>query len=81
MAYRQGTLATCERAKNYLQETDKDGFDCVVMAHTHKVGDTKKGFIRLFEQGSCSHVEEMEYMDGRLTDPQKKALALAVTSQ
>lgn len=76
LAYRQGTLGTCEKAKNYLQEVDRESFDCVVMAHTHKVGDTKKGFIRLFEQGSCSYVEEMDYMDGRLTDPQKKGFAI-----
>jgi predicted phosphodiesterase len=76
LAYRQGTLSTCERAKVYLQEIDKDNFDCVVLGHTHKVGDTKKGFIRLFEQGSCARVEEMDYADGRLTDPQKKGFAI-----
>lgn len=76
LAYRQGTLATCEQAKNYLQDKYKDSFDCVCMAHTHAVGDTTKGFIRLFEQGACCDVDKMNYMDGKLSKPQKKGFAL-----
>lgn len=76
LAYRSGTLATCEQAMNYLHKTQRNVFDCVVMAHTHAVGDTKKGFIRLFEQGACCDVDRMNYMDGRLTNPQKKGFAL-----
>ena len=76
LAYRQGTLATAEQAMNYLHRTEKEAFDCVVMAHTHAVGDTKKGFIRLFEQGACCDVNKMNYMDGRLSNPQKMGFAL-----
>lgn len=76
LAYRQGNLATCERAKDYLQDTYKESFDCVVMAHTHSVGDTTKGFIRLFEQGAFANVNKMNYMDGRLIKPQKKGFCL-----
>ena len=76
LAYRQGTLATAEQAMNYLHRTEKETFDCVVMAHTHAVGDTKKGFIRLFEQGACCDVNKMNYMDGRLSNPQKMGFAL-----
>ncbi len=76
LSYKSGTLATCEQAMNYLHRTEKDVFDCVVMAHTHAVGNTKKGFIRLFEQGACCDVSKMNYMDGRLSAPQKMGYAL-----
>ena len=76
LAYRQGFLATADKAKDYLQDIDKESFDCVVMSHTHAVGDTKKGFIRLLEQGAFADVESMNYMDGRLTKPQKEGFAL-----
>jgi predicted phosphodiesterase len=76
LAYRQGTLSTCEQAMNYLHKTEREIFDTVVMAHTHAVGDTKKGFIRLFEQGACCDVAKMNYMDGRLSAPQKMGFAI-----
>lgn len=76
LAYRSGNLATAEQAKSYLQDTEKEIFDCVVMAHTHSVGDTKKGFIRLLEQGACCDVSKMNYMNGRLTKPQKMGFAI-----
>ena len=72
LAYKQGNLATCEKAMDYLHRTEIEPFDTVVMAHTHKVGETKKGFIMLYEQGTCSDVDKLHYMDGRLTDPQKQ---------
>lgn len=76
LAYRSGMLATCDKAKDYLQDTDKEGFDCVVMAHTHSVGDSKKGFVRLLEQGAFADVTKMIYSDGRLTKPQKEGFAI-----
>lgn len=76
LAYRSGLLATVGKAKDYLQDVDKESFDCVVMAHTHKVGDTTKGFIRLLEQGAFADVKKMDYMDGRLTTPQKSGFAV-----
>lgn len=76
LAYRSGLLATCDKAKDYLQDTDKDGFDAVVMAHTHSVGDSKKGYIRLIEQGAFAYVDQMNYSDGRLTRPQKEGFAI-----
>jgi len=65
-----------EKAKEYLHDTDKDGFDCVCMAHTHMIGDSKRGFVRLLESGAFSDVEKMNYMDGRLTKPQKEGFAI-----
>lgn len=76
LAYRQGLLATCDKAKDYLQDTDREGFDAVIMAHTHSVGDAKKGYIRLIEQGAFCDVNKMNYIDGRLTKPQKEGFAI-----
>jgi predicted phosphodiesterase len=76
LAYRQGMLATADKAKDYLQDTQKEPFDCVVMAHTHKVGDSTKGFIRLLEQGAFADVSKMVYADGRLLAPQKSGFAI-----
>lgn len=76
LAYRQGVLATCDKAKDYLQDTDREGFDAVIMAHTHSVGDAKKGYIRLIEQGAFCDVNKMNYIDGRLTKPQKEGFAI-----
>lgn len=76
LAYRQGLLATADKAKDYLQDTDKETFDCVVMAHTHMTGDAPRGYIRLIEQGAFADVEKMNYMDGKLTKPQKEGFAI-----
>lgn len=76
LAYRQGILATADKAKDYLQDVDKEMFDCVVMAHTHSVGDSTKGYVRLLEQGAFTNVKEMNYMDGKLTRPHKKGFAI-----
>lgn len=76
IAYKQGILATVDQAKCYLQDRYQEPFDTVVMAHTHSVGDTTKGYIRLLEQGACCQVDKMNYMDGRLTKPQKMGFAV-----
>ena len=72
LAYRSGILSTVAKAKNYLQDTDTEMFDTVVMAHTHKVGETKIGNVNLYEQGACCHVEDMSYTDGKMQQPQKE---------
>ena len=80
-AYKSGTLATVEQAKNFLQDEYSEPFDAVVMAHTHAVGDTTKGRIRLIEQGTCCDVRKMNYMDGRLSKPQKMGFAIICQNQ
>lgn len=75
LAYRSGMLATADRAKDYLQDTIKEPFDCVVMAHTHRIGYSKKGYIKLFEQGAFADVKKMDYVDGKLTSPQQSGFA------
>ena len=53
-------------------DTDTEMFEAVVLAHTHKVGETKIGNIYLFEQGACCDVTKMNYVDGKLQQPQKE---------
>ena len=76
LAYRSGILATADKAKDYLQDTDKEPFDAVVMAHTHSIGDSKKGYIRLIEQGAFGDVNKIKYSDGKLQKPQKMGFAI-----
>lgn len=76
MAYRSGILATADRAKQYFQDTEKEPFDCICMAHTHKIGDSFSGNIRLLEQGAFANVKKMSYLDGKLTPPQKSGFAI-----
>lgn len=76
LAYRSGMLATADKAKDYLQDTIKEPFDTVVLAHTHKVGYTKKGYIGLYEQGAFADVKKMDYVDGRLMSPQQSGFAV-----
>lgn len=81
IAYRSAILATADRAKDYLQDTVKEQFDCVVLAHTHKIGYSKKGYITLFEQGAFADVTQMDYLDGRLTSPQQAGFVLICQDQ
>ena len=76
LAYKSGFLATAEKAKTYLQDSSRDSFDCVCMAHTHSVGDSMSGYVRLFEQGAFAQVDKMNYMDGKLTKPQKSGFTI-----
>ena len=76
LAYRSNILATADKAKDYLQDSEKESFDCVVMAHTHKCGDAKKGYIRLLEQGAFANVKKLDYANGRLLPPQKSGFAV-----
>lgn len=76
LAYRSGILATADKAKDFLQDTERESFDAVVMAHTHSIGDSERGYIRLIEQGAFCDVDRMRYADGKLQKPQKKGFAV-----
>lgn len=68
------TLKTCEAAVDYLHKIDREVFDTVIMAHTHRLASSKQGFINLYEQGACCKTSDMNYTDGNLTAPQKEGL-------
>lgn len=76
MAYRSGILSTADKAKQFFQDTNDKPFDAICMAHTHKIGDSMVGRIRLLEQGAFADVKQMNYTDGRLTPPQKSGYAV-----
>ena len=73
---RSGILSTASRAKAYFQDVEKEPFDCICLAHTHRIGDSTVGYIRLLEQGAFADVNQMDYTDGRLTTPQKSGFAI-----
>ena len=72
LAYFKSTLKTVENAMNYLHRNEKEYFSSVVLGHTHKIGYTKIGDVHLFEQGCCCQTDKLNYMDGKLVDPQKQ---------
>lgn len=76
IAYKQNVLGTAEKAKIYLQDCDEDGFDCVVCAHTHNIGDSKRGYVRMIEQGAFCDVNSVVYADGKLARPQKQGFVI-----
>lgn len=76
IAYRQGILATAEKVKSYLHDSTTELFDTVVVAHTHKVGYSKSGYINIYEQGAYADTTKLNYMDGKLTQPQKSGFVL-----
>ena len=70
-AFSSGMMKTAEKAMNWLHTQDND-WDCLVLAHTHQIGDYTRGNIAMYEQGTCSQTDKMNYTDGRLTNPQQK---------
>lgn len=71
LAYSSGMLKTTEKAVNYFYRTNND-FDCIVLGHTHALGGYTQGHVHLYEQGCCSNTDKLDYMDGRLSNPQQK---------
>lgn len=76
LIYRNGTCKTAEKTMDFLLRTERESFDTVVLAHTHSIGDTKKGFIRLIEQGTCANIDKLNYANGRLVSPSKQGFAI-----
>lgn len=76
LSFRSGMLATADKAKSYFQDVCDQPFDCICMAHTHRVGDVTRGHIRLLEQGAFADVKRMDYMDGKLVQPQKSGFVI-----
>lgn len=75
-AFSSENLKTAERAMDFFLKNDPDKFQAVVLAHTHRTGDMKKGLLTIYEQGACCHVDKMNYTDGRLSDKQQKGFML-----
>lgn len=67
--YSSGMLKTTHKAIDYFLRVDND-FDCIVTAHTHKLGSYIQGGIFAYEQGCCADLRRLDYFDGKLTSPQ-----------
>lgn len=71
-AFNSGMMKISEKAMQWLLTQKDRDFDTVVMAHTHQLGDYVRGTINLYEQGTCCYTEKMNYVDGKLYNPQQK---------
>lgn len=72
LTFSSGNLKTAEKALDYFLKNDLGRVTAIVLGHTHKSGDIRKGLIQVYEQGACCQTEKMTYTDGRLTDKQQK---------
>lgn len=77
LAFSSGIMKTAEKAMLWFRN---EGFifDCLVMAHTHRIGEYVIGNSCLFEQGCCCDVDKNFYSDGRLTNSQKEGFIYVV---
>lgn len=72
LTYSSAMMKTAEKAVTYFtRQADCRNFTTVVLAHTHKVGFYMSGDIRMYEQGCCCRIEDMNYADGKLQTPQQ----------
>ena len=68
LSYSSATMGTAKKATEYFLRADPD-FDCLVMAHTHKLGSYYQGDILMLEQGCCCDLSRLDYADGKLQMP------------
>lgn len=47
-------------------------FNCLVMAHTHRLGSYKIGNTTMYEQGAACETQKMRYGDGALVNSQQQ---------
>lgn len=71
LAFSSAMMKTTEKALNFFFRTEQD-FDTVVLGHTHQLGYYPQGDVNMYEQGTCSDTEKLDYTNGRLTNPQQK---------
>jgi predicted phosphodiesterase len=71
LAFKSGIMKTSQDALTWFRNEGHD-FDCLVMAHTHRLGSYVIGNTVIYEQGACCETKKMHYNDGRLTMSQKE---------
>lgn len=72
LAYSSSMMKTTEKAVTYFSRSETSrSFTAIVMSHTHKVGFYKVGDIKMYEQGCCCKLDQLDYADGKLQDPQQ----------
>lgn len=72
LTYSASMMKTTEKAVTYFTRALKHrDFTAIVLAHTHKIGFYKVGDILMYEQGCCCKLDDLDYANGKLTDPQQ----------
>lgn len=80
LTYSSSMLKTTEKAVNFFLRKEKD-FDCVCLAHTHKLGSFHQGNIAMYEVGCCCDPDKVDYARGRLTLPQQPGFCMIVQDE
>lgn len=70
-AFSNAMMKTAENAMQFFRNEGLD-FECLVMAHTHRIGSYKIGKTIIFEQGCCCDTKKLRYGDGKLTKAQQE---------
>lgn len=71
LTFKSGIMKTSQDAVSWFRN-EGYVFDCLVMAHTHRLGSYVIGNTAVYEQGACCETKKMHYSDGRLTLSQKE---------
>ena len=64
-------MKTAEKAVLWFRNEGYD-FNCLVMAHTHRLGSYKIGNTTMYEQGAACETQKMRYGDGALVNSQQQ---------
>ena len=70
-AFSSGIMKTSEKAMLWFRNEGFD-FDCLVMAHTHRMGEYLIGNTVIYEQGTCCDIAKNDYNNGALVNSQKQ---------
>lgn len=70
-AFSSAPLKTAEKAM-YWFRNEGILFDCLVMAHTHRIGSYVIGNTNIYEQGAFCDTDRMSYGSGQLVNSQKQ---------
>lgn len=71
LAFSGGIMKTSEKAVKWFRD-EGYVFSNLVMAHTHRTGEYMMGNTLMIESGCCCDTNKLDYVDGRLTTPQKQ---------
>ena len=70
-AFSSSPMKTAEKAVLWFRNEGYD-FNCLVMAHTHRLGSYKIGNTTMYEQGAACETQKMRYGDGALVNSQQQ---------
>ena len=71
LAYSGVAMKTAMKAVDWFRN-EGFVFTCLVMAHTHRLGEYTIGNTIAYEQGACCETSKMQYTNGKLVPSQKE---------